>query len=107
MRDLNHITDGSFSRELVKLTPEAFASLMESYLNEQQKRAIHSEFVKLGLKNDSSLNGILTNILKGLLTKFLDKTGEKIAESAVDYLLPLLNANLPEIGKKFRGFFSS
>lgn len=105
LRELNHITDGSFSRELVKLTTEAFSSLIESYISEEQKEKIKNEFIKLGLETDMSFKGILTSILKNLATKFADKAGENIAESAIDYLKPIFNVDISELTKRFANFF--
>ncbi|GAB4216095.1 MAG: hypothetical protein OHK0012_17650 [Synechococcales cyanobacterium] len=105
LKEMNHITDGSFSRELVRLTPEAFTSLIESYIDKQQQNLIKKEFIKLGLQPDMSFKGILFAILKTLGAKLADKTGEHIAESAANYLTPLINGNIPELTKRFNGFF--
>ena len=103
LKRLNHITDGSFSPELVRLTTEAFTSLFESYLPNNSKAAIKKAFVEIGAKADTSLKGILKGVLKKLGSKIADNAGGQIAESVGEYLGPLINGSIEIIKSKFAG----
>lgn len=94
LKDLKHITDGSFSAELIKLTPDAFVALFDSYLLEESKTEIMSALVSIGAKSDTTFKGFLKGVLKKLGTKIADKAGEDIAENIVDYLNPLFSGKI-------------
>jgi hypothetical protein len=101
LKQLNHITDGSFSPELVRLTTDAFVALFESYLPNESKDNIKKAFVEIGAKADTSLKGILKGALKKLGTKLADEAGGKIAETAGEYLGPLLSGSIDVLKSKF------
>lgn len=101
LRKLKHITDGSFSPELVKLTPVAFIALFDSYITEKSKKDILKIFIEMGLKKDTSFTGLLKGVLKSLGKKIADEAGGKLAESVVDYLDPLLKGSIELIKGKF------
>jgi hypothetical protein len=94
LKNLKHISDGSFSPELIKLTPDAFVALFDSYLPEESKAKIMSAFVSIGLKSDTTVKGFLKGVFKKLGTKIADKAGEDIAENIVDYLSPLFSGKI-------------
>ena len=101
LRKLKHITDGSFSPELVKLTPAAFIALFDSYISEKSKKDILKTFIEMGLKKDTSFTGLLKGVLKSLGKKIADEAGGKLVESVVDYLDPLLKGSIELIKEKF------
>lgn len=105
LKQLNHITDGSFSPELVRLTTDAFVALFESYLPETSQKEIKRAFVSVGAKEDTSLKGVLKGVVKKLGTKVADKAGGAVADSVVDYLGPVINGSIASIKKVFSGFF--
>lgn len=106
LKQLNYITDGSFSPELVRLTNDAFVSLFESYLPEDSKKKIHDEFVKIGAEKDTSLKGVLKGVFKKLGSKIADEAGGQIAESIGEYLGPLIKGSIDVVKKKFEGLFT-
>ncbi len=106
LKKLNHITDGSFSPELVRLTTDAFIALFESYLPEASKKKIQKAFVEIGAEADKSFKGILKGALKKLGTKLADKAGGELAASAGDYLEPLINASVQQIKARFSTLFN-
>lgn len=101
LRKLKHITDGSFSPELLKLTPVAFIALFDSYIPEKSKKEILKTFIEMGLKKDTSFTGLLKGVLKSLGKKIADEAGGKLADSVVDYLDPLLKGSIELIKGKF------
>ncbi|MAT56281.1 MAG: hypothetical protein CMN32_17560 [Saprospirales bacterium] len=105
LKSLNHITDGSFSPELVRLTTDAFVALFESYLPEDSKDNIKKAFIAIGAKTDTSLKGLLKGVFKKLGSKIADEAGGKIAESAGEYLEPLINGSIDLMKNKFADFF--
>lgn len=105
LKELNHITDGSFSRELVKLTTDAYASLVGLYVNDEQKKELTRKFIELGLEADKSFTGLIKNVLKVVGSKIAEKSGEKIVESAFEYLEPIFSSNISVLHKMFEGKF--
>ena len=107
LKKLNHITDGSFSPELIKLTPDAFVALFESYVPEASKSEILKTLVTIGAKADTSWKGVFNGVLKKLGAKIADKAGEEIAENIVDYLSPFFSTDgLSKIEEKFKDLYS-
>lgn len=105
LKQLNHITDGSFSPELVRLTTDAFVTLFESYLPQDSQKEIKKAFVAVGAKEDTSLKGVLKGVVKKLGTKVADKAGGAVADSVVDYLGPIITGSAETIKRVFSGFF--
>ncbi|WOE69514.1 hypothetical protein RZR97_10425 [Hydrogenimonas thermophila] len=105
LKKLNHITDGSFSPELVKLTIDAYISIFESYLPETSKQKIIDSLIKIGVVSDTSFSGVLTSILKKLGTKVADNAGGQVGESIGGYLKPIIDGSISSIAEKFSLFF--
>jgi len=104
LKKLNHITDGSFSPELVKLTTDAYIALFTSYMPEDNKtkNTIVKTFVDLGVEKDGSLSGVLKGVLKKLAVKYADEAGGKLVESTFDYLSPIMSGGIEVIKEKFK-----
>ena len=106
LKQLNHITDGSFSPELVRLTTDAFVSLFESYLPEDSKNEIKQAFVEIGAEADTSLKGVLKGAFKKLGSKIADEAGGQVAESVGEYLGPVISGSIDLMKNKFTGLFT-
>lgn len=106
LKKLNHITDGSFSPELVKLTTDAFIALFESCLPDESKASIKKAFVEIGVKADTSFKGILKGAIKKIGSKLADEAGEQLSESVGDYLGPLIAGSLDQIKEKFTALYN-
>ncbi len=102
LKNLNYITDGSFSPELVKLSVDAYLSVFETYLSDSDKSKVVDSLVKLGAKGDNSFKGVMKAALKKLGTKVADNAGGEVAESVSDYLGPLLNGGIDEVKDKIK-----
>lgn len=106
LKQLNHMTDGSFSPELVRLTTDAFVSLFESYLPKESKDKIKQAFVDIGAEADTSINGILKGAFKKLGSKIADEAGGQVAESVGEYLGPVISGSIELMKAKFKGLFT-
>jgi len=100
LKRLNHITDGSFSRELVKLTTDAFVDLFESYMPDESKDDITKSLVSIGAKTDTSVKGFLKGVLKKIGKKVADDAGGEIANSIGEYLGPIINGGVKAVTDK-------
>ena len=101
---LGHLTDGSFSTNLVTLNLDAMATLIESTLDETQKGAAERELRKAGA-TDPSLRGLLKATLKKLGNRVASDAGEAAIENASDYLAPILDGTIKDAQKLFRDLF--
>lgn len=99
LRNLNHITDGSFSPELVKMTSAAFSDLYASLLPEESINQIKDKFVALGLERDKSAKAIICMVLKAIGKVALGKVGEELAEYTVNVT--------SELGNWMKGVFDN
>lgn len=107
LKKLNHITDGSFSPELVKLTVNAYIAVFETYLPDESKQKILNSLIEIGATNDTSFSGVMVSILKKLGAKVADDVGSDIAESIGDYLKPIIDGKIGTIKDTFKSFFSN
>lgn len=86
LRDLGHITDGSFSSELVKMTSNAFTDLYVSILSDANLSNIKAKFVALGLERDKTPKAIVKQVLMSICRIVLGRAGEALAGSACEAL---------------------
>jgi len=82
LKECGHLSDGSFSPELIKMSVEAFADLfVKLFPNKEQH--LNKELRKLKVKNTVSLKQILPGILR-----FAAKTvGGKVLEDVTDDII--------------------
>lgn len=107
LKKLNHITDGSFSPELVRLSIDAFVSLFESYLPEESKDKIIEAFIKIGAVPDTSLKSVLTGAFKKLGSKIAGDAGGQVAEEVGKYLGPLISGSIETAISKFETLYTA
>ena len=106
LRKLGHLTDGSFSQELIKLTPEAFIALFESYMPKESIDSVRETFIELGAVQDTTFRGVFKGVLKKLGNKVADEAGGAVAESLADYLGPVMSGAIGGIKDKFSEILS-
>lgn len=82
LRDLGHITDGSFNQDMVKMTPEALAALYESYMPEQARVDLIDKLKELGIVKDE--DATFKKAFKDFITTVRDKIYERGAEGLID-----------------------
>ena len=76
LKDLKHLTDGSFSPELVKMSNEAFADLYWKEMEGTQKE-INAKLKKLGMKESGS-QAVLGILQEGLIAAVGTVAGESL-----------------------------
>jgi hypothetical protein len=101
---LGHLTDGSFSTNLVTLNLDAMATLIESTLDTAQKVVAERELKRAGA-TDTSLRGLLKATLKKLGKRIADDAGEAAIENASDYIAPILDGTIQGAQKLFQDLF--
>ena len=102
LRSLNHITDGSFSNELLKMTVDAYTDLFISLLPDRRED-IKNALISSGAKKDTSLKSIVKSIIEKLAEKALGDIGDAV----VDYLKPIIGGQITNITNKFKDFWDT
>lgn len=105
LKKLNHITDGSFSPELVKLTTDAYIALFRTCLPEHSEERIVQALVEVGAKPDTSFTGVMASVLGKLGAKVADEAGNAMAKSVGEYLGPVIEGSVDAVKDAFAHFF--
>lgn len=105
LKDLGHVTDGSFSPNLVTLTVDAMVALIEAQLSDAQKSATLAALIEAGAP-DKTIKGVLKAALKKLGEKIADESGQAVAEDVSKYVGPLLDASKSAITTAFMTVFT-
>lgn len=106
LRNLNHITDGSFSNELLKMTVDAYTDLFISLLPDGRKD-IEKALIRSGAKKDTSLKSIVKSIVEKLAKKALGDIGDAVVGNVSDYLKPIIEGQITNITNQFTGFWDT
>ncbi len=91
LKELKHITDGSFSPELVKLTPDAYIALVNKKFAKVKKADVDKALIACGIKKDVNAKTIFKDVLKKVGKKVADDTGDAAGELLGNYLGDLLS----------------
>ena len=94
LKELNHITDGSFSPDLVKLTPEAYKKLLNEKFSRISKRDLKKALVECGAEKEVTIKSVLAGVLKKVGKKVADDAGDKAGELIGDYLGDLFTSGV-------------
>ena len=106
LKELGHVTDGSFSPSLVTLTVDAMVALIDDQLTNTQKDATLKALIKAGAP-DRTIKGVLKSALKKLGEMIADDTGQAVAEDVTKYVGPLLDASRLAITSSFKSLFTA
>lgn len=96
LKEKGHATDGTFSPEMVKLSSEAFAALIEIYLDEDEQKSLKKTLIKLGFKKENSFRGLVSEYVKFLSAKVAGSAGEHITS---EYITPLIDGGVEKLIK--------
>ena len=99
VNSLGHVSDGSFSPSLIRLSASAAASLVNSYLSTGDRKKVTKALAKVG-GQDKSVTGLMTKVIAGAASAVAGKAGEAAINSGAEILGSLLEANEDKI-KKF------
>ncbi len=105
---LGHVTDGSFSPGLVKLSLEAMAALIDNMfekMDKEKKENARKALIASGAP-DTSFKGLVKAVLKRVGSKIASESGEVLMDEASRYLEPILTGASAGITKSFKGFFA-
>ena len=92
LKDLRYITDGSFSPDLVKLTPEAYKKILNHKFRKISKKELKKALVECGAEKELTAKSLLSGVLKKVGKKVADDAGDKAGEFLGDYLGDLFTA---------------
>jgi len=92
LKELRHITDGSFSPDLVKLTPEAYKKLLNKKFSKISKKDLKKALVECGAAKELTAKSLISGVLKKVGKKIADDAGDKAGEFIGDYLGDLFTA---------------
>lgn len=91
LKDLKYITDGSFSPELVKLTPDAYIALVNEKFARVKKSDVDKALIECGIKKEVNAKTIFKDVLKEVGKKVAADAGDAAGELLGDYLGDLLS----------------
>lgn len=91
IRELGHASDGSFSPNLVKLSPSAFGALTEHFLTENERNDLKAVLVKAGFAADTTLRAMLTAVLKKIGSNVAADVGDALADKVSDLIGPFVD----------------
>ena len=84
LKDLKHLTDGSFSPELVKMEYDAFAHIYEKTRTELDHKQVKKKLQELGIKPNFSVRSAITTILQIGGKALAGKYGGEVVKDVVD-----------------------
>ena len=99
LKELNHITDGSFSPDLVKLTPDAYKALLNNKFSKISRTELKEALVKCGAEKELTVKSVLTGVLKTVGKKVADDAGDKAGEFIGDFLGELFTSSFGQASK--------
>lgn len=97
LKDLSYITDSSFSPELIKLSPDAYASLINKKLAKVSKKDIDVALIKCGVKKEVNVGTLLKAVLKKVGKRVADDAGDQAGESLGEYLGDLFSGSKEQV----------
>lgn len=94
--NLGHVSDGSFSPTLIRLSASAAAALVDSYLDKDERKKVEKALAKVGGK-DKSVTGLMTKVIAGAASAVAGKAGAEVVNQGAELLGSLLEANEDKI----------
>lgn len=86
LKGLNHLTDGSFSPELVKMEYDAFAHIYQETRTDLDKKQINKKLKGLGIKTDFTVRTVITLLLQSGGKILAGKAGSDAAKDVMDVI---------------------
>lgn len=93
---LGHVSDGSFSPALIRLSAAAASSLVDSYLDDKGRKKVAKALAKVG-GNDKSVTGLMTKVIAAAASTVAGKAGEAAVNTGAELFGSLLEANEDKI----------
>jgi hypothetical protein len=102
LKEMDHITDGSFSPDLVKLTPKAFKALLNTKFARVSKKEINKALVACGAESEVTIKSVLTGVLKKVGNKVASDAGDQVGEKLGDYLGDIFSKGYSSVSEFIR-----
>ena len=96
IRELNYVSDSTFSAENIRLPISAFVALIESALSDSEKVEAKKALVAAGAK-DKSIAGFLTTGLRTIGERFAGEFGADAMEEVSDLITATLSRNASKL----------
>jgi len=96
LKKLGHPSDTSYSNQILKITADAYISLLDEYLDKDIKKKIIEELERNGLIHDKSFKGVAKLILKGLTSKIIGSASDSLIE---EYMAPLFDGAIDKVAE--------
>jgi len=106
IQKLNHISDGSFSSNIISLNSNAMSKLMLSYLSEEDIVKLDKVFDKAGAPDGKTTNDNLKHSYKMLSNKIVSKTGDILMDKATYFFSSILTGQIDNILGLIKTFWS-
>lgn len=104
LKRLGHITDGSFSNEILKMTVNAYTDLFVSLISESKDK-IEKALIACGAKTDTSIQGVIKSIITEFGKKVAGKVGEElVGDLTTDYLSPIMKSTIDTTASALKNF---
>jgi len=94
LKTLKHITDGSFSSDILKLTPEGYIALYLDVfgIKDENLKVATDYFKENGLMSDLSPKAILVGLIKHTGQKYFGEIGGQVAENVMKSTMRFLKS---------------
>ncbi len=97
LQNLNHISDGSFSSNIISLNSNAMSKLMLSYLSEEDIVKLDKVFNKAGAPDEETVSDKLKHSFKMFSRGIVSKTGDNLKDRASDFFSSILTGKIDNI----------
>lgn len=97
VRRTGHITDGSFSPSIVRLSVEALTGVMSNFWSKKDKTKIEKHLVSIGAKRDQSWKGILRDSIVHVGKKAIGDAADSIWDNASETFKPLCDGTADKV----------
>lgn len=82
LKKLGHITDGSFSAEIIKLTLDGYSALFLEMIGEKYSDEVVNALVNCGIEKDKSPKAVVKSFITKLAQTFVGEAGSTLTEGA-------------------------
>lgn len=104
LKTLGHLSDGSFSSSIIKLSSTAMKELVKHYIKDDVS-IVERKLASKGIEQ-TTIKGFVSSLVNKLGRKFADDTGEDVVKGIKYYLGPLFEEISDEYLDRVKGFLS-
>ncbi len=102
LKEMGHITDASFSPDIIKMSIDAYSSILESYRKKNEDidrniKSVYKKMVSIGAIKDTSLAATIKTLLLSVSRIAGGKLVEEVVGSGYDFLQPILTGKCEEL----------